>query len=120
MPTMLGYLTSLLAIIFLTAVPAFAQATHLAVIVGLAGEPEHAELFQRWATTLVDASKKLGVEDVVYLAENPEVDAKRITGRSTKEEVSRAFAKLAAAGEDDVVFIVLIGHGTFDGRVAKF
>ncbi len=26
------------------------------VIVGLAGEPEHAELFQRWATTLVDAS----------------------------------------------------------------
>ena len=25
-----------------------------------------------------------------------------------------------AAGEDDVVFIVLIGHGTFDGKVAKF
>ena len=25
-----------------------------------------------------------------------------------------------AAGADDVVFIVLIGHGTFDGKVAKF
>jgi hypothetical protein len=102
------------------AAPAFAQATHLAVIVGLAGEPEHAELFQRWATTLVDTSKKFGVEDVIYLAEKPEVDAKRITGKSTKEEVIKAFDRLKAAGEDDVVFIVLIGHGTFDGKVAKF
>ena len=102
--------------------PALAQAqeTHLAVIVGLAGEPEHAELFQRWAGTLVDAAGKLGVSDVIYLAEKPEVDAKRVTGKSTKEEVVKAFDKLAAAGEDDVVFIVLIGHGSFDGKVAKF
>ena len=55
----------------LAASPAYAQATHLAVIVGLAGEPEHAELFTRWAGTLVDASARLGVEDVVYLAEKP-------------------------------------------------
>ena len=55
-----------------------------------------------------------------YLAEKPEVDAWRATGKSTKEEVIKAFDKLAAAGEDDVVFVVLIGHGTFDGKVAKF
>jgi Peptidase C13 family len=102
------------------AAPGYAQATHLAVIVGLAGEPEHAELFERWGGTLVDASAKLGVEDVIYLTEKPEVDAKRMTGKSTRDEVVKAFGKLAAAGEDDVVFIVLIGHGTFDGRVAKF
>jgi hypothetical protein len=102
------------------AVPASAQATHLAVVVGLAGEPEHAELFQRWAGTLVDAAGKLGVEDVVYLAEKPEVDAKRVTGKSTREEVVKVFDKLATAGEDDIVFIVLIGHGSFDGKVAKF
>ena len=100
--------------------PAFAQTTHLAVIVGLAGEPEHAELFQRWAATLVDASVKLGVERPIYLAEKPEVDPKRVTGRSTKDEVVKAFDTLKAAGEDSVVFIVLIGHGTFDGKVAKF
>ncbi len=86
----------------------------------MAGEPEHAELFTRWAGTLVDASARLGVEDVVYLAEKLDVDAKRVTGRSTKDEVVKAFGTLAAAGEDDVVFIVLIGHGSFDGRVAKF
>jgi hypothetical protein len=112
-------LFSLLTLL-LTASPVYAQPTHLAVIVGLAGEPEHAELFERWAGTLVDASARLGVEDVVYLAEKPEVDAKRVTGRSTRDEVVNAFDKLAAAGEDDVVFIVLFGHGTFDGRVAKF
>jgi hypothetical protein len=62
----------------------------------------------------------LGVEEVIYLAEKPEVDPKRVTGRSTKDEVVKAFDKLAAAGEDDVVFVVLFGHGSFDGRVAKF
>jgi hypothetical protein len=102
------------------ATPAHAQVTRLALIVGLAGEPEHAELFTRWAGTLVDAAGKLGVNEVIYLAEKPETDAKRATGRSTKDEIVKAFDKLAAAGEDDVVFIVLIGHGTFDGRVAKF
>jgi len=115
-------LRALALAILLLYVPALAQAqeTHLAVVVGLAGEPEHAELFQRWAGTLVDAAGKLGVSDVIYLAEKPEVDAKRVTGKSTRDEVVKAFDKLAAAGEDDVVFIVLIGHGSFDGKVAKF
>ena len=102
---------------------ASAQTPHLLVIVGLGGEPEHGETFQRWATTLVDAAGKLGVESghVIYLSEKTEADPKRITGRSTKEEVTKAFGSLAAsAGEQDVVFVVLIGHGTFDGKVAKF
>jgi Peptidase C13 family len=110
----------LLAAMWIAAVPASAQTTHLLVIVGLAGEPEHAELFQRWAATLVDAAATLGVEHPIYLAEKPDVDPKRVTGRSTKEEIVKAFDTLKGAGEDAVVFIVLIGHGTFDGKAAKF
>jgi hypothetical protein len=106
------------------AAPAAAQTVHLAVIVGLAGDPEHAELFQRWASTLVDgATGRLGIarDHVIYLAEQPEKDAKRATGKSTQQEIERAFAAIAKnAKEDDVVFVVLIGHGTFDGKVAKF
>jgi hypothetical protein len=109
-----------LAALLLFAAPVYAQTTHLAVIVGLAGEPQHGELFQKWASTLVDTATKLGVANPIYLSEKPDVDAKRITGRSTKEEIAKAFEKLKSAGEDDVVFIVLIGHGTFDGKVAKF
>jgi hypothetical protein len=107
----------------MAAAPAYAQTSHLVVIVGLAGEPEHGEAFARWATTLVDAAGRLGVaaDKVIYLAENTAADPERITGRSTKEGVTKAFEKLSAsAGADDVVFVVLIGHGTFDGKVAKF
>ena len=104
--------------------PAYAQNTHVAVIVGLAGEPEHGETFRRWAGTLVDhATGPLAVprERVVYLAEQPEQDAKRATGKSTKDGIEKALTAMAsAAGADDTVFIVLIGHGTFDGKIAKF
>jgi hypothetical protein len=106
------------------AAPAAAQTVHLAVIVGLAGDPEHAELFQRWASTLIDgATDRLGVarDHVVYLTEQPEKDPKRASGKSTQQEIERAFATMArSTREDDVVFVVLIGHGTFDGKVAKF
>ena len=41
--------------------------------------------------------------------------------RATRENVTKAFADLAAqAKADDEVFIVLIGHGSFDGRQAAF
>ena len=51
-------LTTFLAV----ATPAAAQNVHLLVVVGLAGDPEHAELFQRWASTLVDgATGSLGI-----------------------------------------------------------
>lgn len=115
-----------LIVAFLLCAPAVAggQNTHVAVIVGLAGEAEHSALFRRWAGTLVDhASGRLGIprERIIYLMEKPEQDAKRATGRSSKEEIEKTLAGLAsAAGEDDVVFIVLVGHGTFDGKVAKF
>ena len=113
-----------LSVLCLLPVSAEAQATHVAVIVGLAGQPEHGEAFRRWAATLVDhATGPLGVprERVVYLAEQPDQDAKRATGKSTKEAVEQTLTSMAtAAGADDTVFIVLIGHGTFDGKVAKF
>ena len=73
---------------------ASAQSTHLAVIVGLAGEPEHGELFNKWAATLVDAATGqfgLPKPQVHYLTEKPETDAKRATGRSTREEIAKAF-----------------------------
>ena len=106
------------------AAPAMAQNVHLAVIVGLSGDPDHAKLFERWASTLVDtAADRFGIprDRIVYLTEQPDVDPKRATGKSTQQEIQRAFAALAKSSkEDDVVFVVLIGHGTFDGRVAKF
>jgi len=108
----------------LTTAPAAAQETYVAVIVGLSGEPEHGETFRRWAGSLVDhATGRLGIpaNRILYLAEDPQQDAKRATGKATKDAVVKGLSAIgAAANADDVVFVVLIGHGTWDGKIAKF
>ena len=102
---------------------ASAQSAHLAVIVGLSGDPEFGELYNKWAASLVDAATaRYGIPkgQIQYLNEKIEADPKRVTARSTKEEIAKTFDKLAASGAEDIVFLVLFGHGTFDGKVAKF
>ena len=92
----------------------FAQSTHLLIVVGLAGTPEHGELFKKWGTTLAEtATAKLGIDKghVTLLSD----------AAATRDGVTKAFEALAAkAGEEDTVVIVLFGHGTFAANVAKF
>jgi len=93
---------------------AFAQSSHLLIVVGLAGDPEHGELFHKWGTTLAaTATEKLSVpKDNVTLL----MDA-----AATKDGVVKAIGALAAkASEQDTVVIVLFGHGTYANKVAKF
>lgn len=95
----------------------------LLIVVGLAGEPEHGELFLKWGTQLAEASVRLGVpaERLIYLAEPPKEGDKRITGQPTKEQITKALETIAKqAAPEDTVFVTLIGHGTSDGREAKF
>lgn len=95
----------------------------LLIVVGLAGDPEHGKTFQAWGDRLADASGSLGVpaERLVYLVDQPPAGDKRVSGRATKDEITKALQRFAAeAGPDDLVFITLIGHGTFDGRDAKY
>jgi hypothetical protein len=93
---------------------AFAQSTHLLIVVGLPGDPEHGELFKKWGTTLAStATDKLGVtkDHVILLVDQ----------QATRDGVVKAFGTLAAAaGEDDTVAIVLFGFGTYANKVAKF
>lgn len=105
---------AMVAALFAFAGSAFAQSSHLVIIVGLAGDPEHGELFHKWGTTLASAAtEKLGVpqENVTLLTD----------AAATKEGVVKALGILAAkAGEQDTVLIVLFGHGTYANKVAKF
>jgi hypothetical protein len=110
-------------VLLVAAVPAAANGnTHLAVIVGLAGEPEHGELFRKWAASLLETATgtfAIPRDRIVYL--DADAAAKGATGKSTREEIARAFDRLATqAAADDLVVVVLIGHGSFDGRVARF
>jgi len=93
----------------------------LLVVVGLAGDPEHGELFLKWGSSFADAAAKVGVprERLVYLADGK--GATGATGRATREEIDKALAGFAqAAAPEDVVYVVLFGHGSYDGQTARF
>lgn len=85
----------------------------LLVVVGLGGgEADQAAVFERWGETLVKTAATLGV---------PADRIQRVSGDPTRADVAQALTRIAAAAApDDVVMLVLIGHGTFDGRVPKF
>jgi hypothetical protein len=101
-----------------------AQDTHMVVITGVAGDEAHTKQFHAWATTIIDAAtKRDGVPgaNVVYLADKPDVDPARIRGRSTRENVQKTINEIAArAKPTDELFVLLIGHGSFDGQQATF
>jgi hypothetical protein len=85
----------------------------LLIVVGLSGDPEHGELFTKWGTSLAESSAKVGVatDRVVLLSDT----------RATRDEINRTLASFAqAAAPEDVVYVVLFGHGTFDGSTARF
>jgi hypothetical protein len=110
--------------LLLLATSALAQDTHLLMITGAPGDEEHAKNFHKWASAIIGAAKdKGGLTDatITYLGDKPEVDAAHIKARSTKANVEQAFADLAAKAQPaDEVVIVLIGHGSFDGKMGAF
>ncbi|MEQ1760978.1 MAG: C13 family peptidase [Vicinamibacterales bacterium] len=94
----------------------------LLIVVGLAGDPEHGTAFEKWGASMAAAAGRLGVEreHVVLLGETGEGQT-RPGGRATKEEVVKAFDAFAkTATPEDIVFVTLLGHGSFDGTDAKF
>ena len=113
----------LLLVFCLFTVPSFAQDTHLLVIAGVGGDEDHVKAFNKYALTIIDAAKKHGMADanIAYLGENPDQSGGRMKARATRDNVTKAFTDLATQAKAvDEVFIVLIGHGSFDGRLGAF
>ena len=89
------------------------------VVSGAAGGPEYATQYDRWGAAL---SKTL-IENLKF---DPALvtllsDTRSSDTAATADNVRRALASIAARmTRDDVLFVLLIGHGTFDGIDAKF
>ncbi len=111
----------LLAIVclWLAPVSSSAEQRFALIVSGAAGGPEYVAQYQRLSTmlskTLVDTLKfDPGLVTVLS-------DTSRPADASTAENVRRIIASIGSRmTRDDVVFILLIGHGTFDGVDAKF
>jgi len=100
------------------------QPSHLLVVAGIGGDAYHRAAFHDRAARLVDAARDrfgMPAERVIYLDERPARDPERIDGRSTRAEVSAAVERLVGdTRPGDVIFIVLIGHGSGTGTDARF
>ena len=90
------------------------------IISGVSGEPQYEKQFNTWTAELnKNLCQQLGFakDHTTVLAEKADGDTKV----STAEEVRRAFQKLRESTKpESAVFIFFIGHGTFDGKQAKF
>ena len=100
---------------------AAAQTTrHVVLVQGVSGEPQFAEQHRGWLDEVVAALRdgfKIDAHHLTVLAERPGEGERR----ATAEEVRATFARIAKeATHSDVVFVMLIGHGTGDGDQAKF
>jgi hypothetical protein len=83
------------------------------VVVGTPGAPEYAEPFGQWAARWQAAAAKAGAESIA-------IGLAGRGGDSDRERLRAVLAEKAAAPGKEPLWIVLIGHGTFDGREAKF
>jgi len=84
------------------------------IINGAGGEPEYAKQFEQW-------SKELST----VLSERFGFDGKQIKvlteKQATAEEVKRTFGSLKTQLDaNNLLFVFLIGHGSFDGKESKF
>jgi hypothetical protein len=107
---------------FVLSAPASAVAeTRWAVIIsGASGGEKYAEQMAAWRADLRSAlvdRYQFKPEQVRLL-----VDETATSGeKATAESVRRLFAEIKKANaKDDFILVVLLGHGTFDGDVAKF
>jgi hypothetical protein len=102
---------------------ASAQDTRLLVINGVGGEDSYTAQYHKWAGQLIDAMKKQGMADgdITYLDAAPDKDTAHKAIPSTRENVAKAFADVAAKSKaGDEVFVILIGHGNASGGEAAF
>jgi hypothetical protein len=99
------------ALLVTTLLP-MAMPSSVIVVVGAEGTPEYGKQFQLWASRWRQPAERAGAE-FVSIGLNDE------SGRDDRDVLREAIA--ARAGEStEPLWIVLIGHGTFDGKTPRF
>jgi len=116
---------SRLALVFCTvlvALPCQAQSRYAVLIGGLGGSPEYTRTLQQYLfDTHAALTGPLGFEEkhVVVLTETAIAETAPADGIANAENIRSTFATLAGQVTlDDHVYVILFGHGSFDGRQA--
>ena len=100
--------------------PAAAAERYAVVVTGASGGAPYAEKYDGWRNTFVTTlEKKLGYppDHIAVLAEQASPPVRR----ATREEVRAVFQHLARrVAKDDVLLVLLVGHGTSGDEGARF
>ena len=95
-----------------TVADAVARGQQMLIVVGAGGTPEYAKAFQEAAGQWEQAAKRSQTQTTIIIGlDSDQKDDSQLLAAALRE-------KLTADG--DTLWIVLIGHGTFDGKLAKF
>jgi hypothetical protein len=112
-----------IAVVFLLAslLPASASERYALVVTGASGGPQYAQQYDAWRKSFVDVLRDSWnyPDDHIFVLAETEREG---VAQSTRDNVRRALTEIRAkATKDDVVLVVLIGHGTgADSDEAKF
>jgi hypothetical protein len=110
---------AILAIHVALATPLWAAERYAVIVAGASGGPEYAEQYSRWTRELSEVlvdRLKLDRERVKVFG-----DTKDPATAATAENIRKHLAAIRRGmTRDDILLVVLIGHGTFDGTDAKF
>ncbi|MCP4452912.1 MAG: hypothetical protein GY809_15730, partial [Planctomycetes bacterium] len=107
----LGYRLVLLVVLMCGGSLALAGQT-VVVVTGAPGSAEFGERFETWADQWARACETANV-DCIEIGRGP-------TESSDRDALGALLADPAIRQAQDALWLVLIGHGTFDGRAARF
>jgi len=105
-------LITILLVVLTSGGRATAQQQVVVAVIGAPGTPEYGAQFGQWADTWKQACSKGGATFIAIGLD----ESKDVSDKARLEEV------LAERSQETLtaLWLILIGHGTFDGRTAKF
>ena len=102
-----------------TAAPASAQERYALIVAGASGGEEYVERYASWTDTFVrtlTSAMKFPAGGVTVLSDTAD-PPKAATALNVRRAIGTVQARMR---RDDLLLVLLIGHGTFDGMDAKF
>ena len=113
------HLPLLLALMCVLPSKVLADERYALIVTGASGGQEYAQQYEQWTSNLqrvLQGRMKIDAANITVLTETAAA-----ARRSTAENVRRAIAGVSKRmTASDLLFVVLIGHGTYDGVDAKF
>lgn len=95
----------------------------LVIVVGSGGTPEYEKQFFEWSERLVKAAERAGIASTLIGRQSPSaatpVVADSTAAKSDRDQLRTALADLSSHETSEPLWLIYLGHGTYDGRGAQ-